>query len=1039
MNTVATYLKDIETAIRAGNATEHTHRPALKALVEAMRSGIVATNDPKRIDCGAPDLIVTKGQTPLGHIETKDVGNDLSKTERSEQLARYRAGLSNLLLTDYLEFRWYRSGDLVQTLRIADVLANGRLRPEQNASERLEVLLSAFLDSTVPSVRSPRELAERMARLGRLLHDLICASFKHEGPGGDLHGQYQAFRKVLLSDLSVEQFADMYAQTIAYGLFAARCNHSGPGFTREHAGSELPKTNPFLRKLFNTIAGPDLDDRISWAVDDLAELLAKADMAVILEDFGRATRQEDPVVHFYETFLAAYDPKLREMRGVYYTPGPIVGYIVRSIDAILKSDFKLRDGLADKSKVKLSVPIRHGKVKAKTVETHRVQILDPALGTGTFLHSVIGQIFSRFTAAEGMWPSYVADHLLPRIYGFEILMAPYAMAHMKLGLLLKDTGYDFAAEQRLGVFLTNSLEEAHETAGLPLFAQWLADEAAAASVIKRESPIMIVLGNPPYSGHSANKGAWIEDLMEPYKKSPELKKPAQAKWLSDDYVKFIRFAQWRIEQTGYGILGFITNHSWLDNPTFMDMRASLMSSFDQLHVLDLHGNSKKTEAAPDGSKDENVFDIQQGVSICLLVRRGTVASPATQIRHADLWGSRESKYAWLSDHDVTNTPWTTLTPSAPRRLFVPRDEALLAEYGRGISIVDAMNKNGAPAPGFATQHDDFAISYSEIEAIEKVSRLLASASEAEAREQFTLCAQAQWRYSRAKAELTADGARQRIIAVKYRPFDDRVTIYDRNVLTHRRERISAHLLRPNLALVIPKNAEALGDESSQLFFCVDKPTDLNFFRRGGAYLVPLYLYDTDNSQESLFHGPSGARTANFSADFLEEIDRKLRGNVPSPETMFAYIYGVLFSMGYRTRYGEFLKRDFPRVQLTSDPQLFERLASLGQELIDLHLMRSIGSTEPGYPVAGDNRVEKVEYRNSRVYINSEQYFDQVSTSVWTYSVGGYPVALKWLKDRRDRRLSFDELQHYRRVIAALSDTIKLQDAIDATVPAWPLP
>jgi predicted helicase len=475
----------------------------------------------------------------------------------------------------------------------------------------------------------------------------------------------------LIADLSVDQFADMYAQTIAYGLFAARCNHAGPGFSRDHAGRELPKTNPFLRKLFNTIAGADLDDRIAWAVDDLADMLARADMPLILADFGKATRHEDPVVHFYETFLAAYDPKLRETRGVYYTPEPVVHYIVRSIDLILQTRFQLKDGLADKSTVKIE-PRGPGKKKAK-IETHRVQILDPACGTGTFLHAVIAKMQDRFLKAKGLWPGYVAAHLLPRVYGFELLMAPYAVAHMKLGLQLHESGYDFATDERLRVFLTNSLEEAHEFAGLPLFAQWLADEAAAASNVKRDVPIMVVLGNPPYSGISSNRGDWIEGLVDQYKKEPDGEPLQEHKhWLRDDYVKFIRFAQWRIEQTGYGILGFISNHGYLDNPTFRGMRYRLMQTFDHIYVLDLHGNSKKKEKAPDGSKDENVFDIQQGVAICLMIRTSTKAQPAATIHHAELWGTREKKYTWLTAHDVTATQWTRLEPELPFLFFYPR-------------------------------------------------------------------------------------------------------------------------------------------------------------------------------------------------------------------------------------------------------------------------------------------------------------------------------------------------------------------------------
>lgn len=439
--TLAQYVKAIEKELVAGRATEHTHRPALKTLVESLNSGITATNEPKRVECGAPDFIVTKGEVPLGYIEAKDVGVSLDNAEKSEQLERYRESLGNLMLTDYLEFRWYvrpnrtKANEFPEsehrlTARLARVGPNGKLRLEKDGERQVAELLNAFLNAQVPTVQSAKELAVRMAVLARLIRDTIRRALGEEAETGSLHQQMEAFREVLLHDLTEEQFADMYAQTICYGLFAARCNARGSEhFTREHAAYDLPKTNPFLRKMFNHIAGPELDERIAWAVDDLAELLHRSDISAILEDFGKTTRREDPVVHFYETFLAAYDPKMREARGVYYTPEPVVSYIVRSIDHILKTDFKLSAGLADSSKIRIKSPDGNGKT-----EVHKVLILDPATGTGTFLYGVINQISESFKKNRGMWSGYVSEHLLPRLFGFELLMAPYAVAHMKLGL-----------------------------------------------------------------------------------------------------------------------------------------------------------------------------------------------------------------------------------------------------------------------------------------------------------------------------------------------------------------------------------------------------------------------------------------------------------------------------------------------------------------------------------------------------------------------------------------------------------------------------
>lgn len=610
MTNVSDYLKKIGKALEAGNATEHTHRPALKELIESLINSITATNEPKRVACGAPDFVVTRGQTPLGYIEAKDVNKSLDEVEGGEQMARYLGSLSNLVLTDYLEFRWYVSGEHRLTARLASVNAKGKIVIRPEGPEQVTELLTAFLNSKVPIVGSPKELAARMAALARLVDDIIRRAFTQESKNGSLHQQMEGFRKVLLQDLTEEQFADMYAQTICYGLFAARCNAKGNGtFTREHAAYDLPKTNPFLRKMFGHIAGPDLDERIVWAVDDLAELLNRADITTILKDFGKRTHQEDPVVHFYETFLAAYDPKMREARGIYYTPEPVVSYIVRSVHHILKHNFGLPDGLADSSKISVKNPNGKG-----NTDIHKVLILDPAVGTGTFLFKVIDVIHNCFKGNKGLWSSYVSEHLLPRLFGFELLMAPYAVAHMKLGLELAETGYDFNTEERLRVYLTNTLEEAHELTGLPLFTQWLAEEANAANQVKQNIPVMVLLGNPPYSLSSQNKGNWITNLLQDYKKDLKEKKLN----LDDDFIKFFRFAQWRIERTGYGVLAFISNHTYLDGITHRRMRQSLMETFDDIYILDLHGNSNKQETPPGGIKDGNVFDISKGWQLAFL-------------------------------------------------------------------------------------------------------------------------------------------------------------------------------------------------------------------------------------------------------------------------------------------------------------------------------------------------------------------------------------------------------------------------------------
>lgn len=1056
------YLTAIEQALKAGNSTEHTHRPALKALVESLGGHDVrATNEPKQIECGAPDFIVTRGVVPLGYIEAKDVGIDLAKTEKSEQLGRYRESLGNLILTDYLEFRWYLDGELRLTASLPRPDKNGRIRWNADDASEVAQLLGQFIAADIPLKATPQDLATRMAGMGKLIRSLIDQTFKSEGDKGELHGQFEAFRKVLIESLTAPQFADMYAQTLCYGLFAARCNVPAQGFTRQKAASALPKTNPFLRKLFNTIAGPDLDERIAWAVDQLAELLARADMAAILADFGKRTRQEDPVVHFYETFLAAYDPKMREARGVYYTPEPVVGYIVRSIDAILRRDFGMPDGLAHAKKIKLKRPKTQGKGE-ETYETHRLQILDPATGTGTFLYAVIAKIREQFDGNAGAWPGYVAEHLLPRLFGFELLMAPYAVAHMKLGLELEQSGYDFASDERLGVFLTNTLEEAHELTGLPLFTQWLAEESRAAASIKRDAPVMVVLGNPPYSGHSANTGAWISGLLRGhdsltsrdtenyFEVDGKTLGERNPKWLNDDYVKFIRFAQWRIEQTGHGVLGFVTNHGYLDNPTFRGMRESLLRGFDEIYLLDLHGNSKKKERTLDGGKDENVFDIQQGVAIGVFVRhanRERGDEHCARVFHADLFGLRKEKYATLDASGVDSTVWKELAPTGPNYYFVPQDAGLAEEYGRGWKVTDAMPVNSV---GIATARDALTIHFTG-EDVWKTVHEFSSLPIEEARQRFNLGKDARdWKVGFAQEDLTTSGpSRDRLAPVLYRPFDVRMTYYtgrSRGFHCMPRAGVMNHFFgHDNIGLVTSRLTKGEEFGHAQMTKYITEVICMSPKTSNNGFVFPLWLYPND-APADLLDTAAYEKRANLAPEFVSALTAAI-GRTPSPEETLAWIYAILYAPSYRARYADFLKRDFPRVPVTTNCPLFDELVGIGRELIALHVMDTVPPRITTFDVPGNNTVDKVRWASDaegamgRVYINAEQFFGKVPAAVWDMHIGGYRVAEKWLKDRKGRPLTYDDLTHYQVVIAALARTLQLQAGIDAAIDGaggWPL-
>jgi len=1032
------YLKDVQATLAAGHASEGSHYPALKTLLECLGKGISATCLPSRIECGAPDFLVTRGSATIGYVEAKDVGKSLDEAEHSEQLQRYRNSLTNLILTDYLEFRWYVDGERRLSARLGTPTRDSKIRRDKAEIEAVTWLLDDFLSHHAESVGTPKELAQRMARLAHMIRDLIIAAFAKEPESGSLHAQFVAFRDNLIPDLSTEQFADMYAQTIAYGLFAARCNQStGIGFTRQNAAYLLPETNPFLRKLFTHIAGPDLDDRIAWLVDDLAQLLAQADMEAVLKDFGKRTAKEDPVVHFYETFLAAYDPKVREMRGVYYTPEPVVSYIVRSIDHLLKTHFDKPQGLADPS----------------------VLVLDPAVGTATFLYMVINEIHDAIVSQgqAGLWNDYVAEKLLPRIFGFELLMAPYAMAHLKLALLLKETGYQFEKEQRLGIYLTNTLEEAvkHSEA---LFANWITEEANAAAEIKKDKPIMVVLGNPPYSVSSANKGKYIERLMELYKASVRSEQNIQP--LSDDYIKFIRFAQDRIERTGYGIVAMITNHSYLFGLIHRGMREELLKSFSEIYILDLHGSSVIREVPREGQQNENVFDIMQGVAIAIFVK-GEAGDRPKCVRYADLWGCRDEKNRFLSQNDISITEWQELEPEAtPYFFLVPKKLECEGEFSKCWGLTNMFGTGDSQkdrgkfwASGIKTNRDGLLVD-ADKNALACRIELLAdtSLSDDDINVRFGLNEGPYWNTGRERQKIRNENWRQEITEYLYRPFDRRWLLYQPNLIEIGRGGASKfvmwHMMKHNLALCTMR--QVVGDTFQHMLAC-DTLNDMNVLASHHVSQVtfPLYLYPIEGEMQL----EEGHRRPNLNLEFVRAVSEKLgmtfvedgQGELEQtfgPEDIFNYAYAIFHSPTYRTRYAEFLKIDFPRLPLTSDKELFKALAAKGADLVSLHLMESpvLNNLVTRYPVSGSNTVDKVSYdeKNRRVYINKTQYFEGVPPEVWNFHIGGYQVCQKWLKDRKSRTLTYDELTHYQKVIVTLKETIRLMAEIDNLIPVWPI-
>jgi len=1039
------YITEVAKVYKTGKATEHSYRHALITLFENITSGLTITNEPKHINCGAPDYIITKDEVPLGYIEAKDITVGLNNKSNKEQFDRYKQSLNNLILTDYLTFHLYFEGNSIVSVTIAQEI-NGVITPEKKQFDKFIELINNFTQYKGKTISRSSDLARLMAAKAKLLSEAIRKALNEKRTKKDdiqdtLSEQYALFRKILIHNLNDYSFADMYSQTLAYGLFAARLNQkSNETFSRKIAAHFIPKSNPFLRKFFMHIAF-ELDSRICWIVDALADLFNCASIEDIIKEFGKAN--QDPYIHFYETFLAEYDPSLRKTRGVYYTPLSAVQFIVKAVDNILQEEFSLASGLADNSKIKVPVyeTDKKGNKKIKEYrEYHKVQILDPATGTGTFLAEVINVIHSHFANQKGKWVGYCQEHLIPRLNGFEFLMASYAMAHFKLDQTLKYTGYiwhDDTNEKsnRLNIYLTNTLEEPVNEASILPLGKWLTDEANEANSIKRDTPVMVILGNPPYSGESANYTPY--DFLEPYKKEPggiEKLKERNPKWINDDYVKFIRYGQNLIEKYGNGVLAFINNHSFLDNPTFRGMRWSLLNTYDKIYILDLHGNAKKKETAPDGSKDENIFDIMQGVSINIFIKTGIKKSgKLAEVYHADIYGEREKKNIILSEKTLSTIKWKKIKPFAPNYYFTQMNFSELGLYNEGFNIQELFPVNGV---GITTAHDDFVISDNKNNLLDLFTKFKNSLGNPELLHQtFNVDKKAGWDILKGWNNLQSEKDINKYIKeIMYRPFDKRYIFYEDKLVWRTVKNIMRHfLVGENYGLVFRRQQP----ESMDLYiFCSNKIIADGYIRsdnKGGESISPLYLYSFDNSSE---------RQPNLNIDIVNAIASKIGfryieekstdKKTFAPIDILDYIYAYLHSPSYRAKYKEFLKIDFPRIPYPVDSKQFAKLAELGAKLRQIHLMENIepSKTMAIYPVAGDNIIESISYKNEKVWINKKQYFDAVPKPILEFYIGGYQPALKWLKDRKGKTLNFEEIEHYQKIINVLFLTKEIQVAID---------
>ncbi|TAE55046.1 MAG: N-6 DNA methylase [Nostocales cyanobacterium] len=1076
MSEFINYLQDIETNIKRGG--ERSHYPSLKRLIEGLMIGINATIEEKGNQEGIPDFTIRKNDRILGYIEAKDINIDLSKIEKTEQIKRYlESNIGyNLILTNYLEFRWYVDGECQKTAQLAN-LKNDEITIVDNLQPITE-LLQLFLDQKAKNINNYDDLAKEMAVYTKTIRNAIEAALTIENSAEELHQLKATFKKILILDTDNQSFADMYAQTIAYGLFTAKVGHAqNPGsfnFNRRNASIYISDRIPFLKGLFDIVIATDSVSRINKSIDNLVELLNTVDMSNILETFGRETRTKDPVIHFYETFLAAYQASLRKSRGVYYTPEPVVNFIVRAVHDILDQVFDLQYGLGNR----------------------KVTILDPATGTGTFLYAVIKQIRDHVTKyGVDRWNSFFRDiNLINRLFGFELLMTPYTIAHLKLGLLLGDLGYKFAPEERLKIYLTNALEAGiNQEEIIPGITEIIAEESSQAGKVKTEVPVMVVLGNPPYSVSSQNAskrkitvnqdtkyladikfdGAnWqkiyktgkagktitelthIGELLELYKGRVRLEGEKNIQPLDDDYIKFIRFAQEQIQKTpkGYGIIGFITNHSYLNGLIHRGMREELLKYFDSLYIMDLHGNSLLKETTPDGNTDQNVFDIQQGVGILIAVREKSEpdyfsdvyksrdgVKEMAKVWYYDLWGSREEKYKFLESASLKDVDWIELQPTAPNYFFAPKNFDLATEYNQGWSVTDIFPVNST---GVTTHRDHFVVDFDLDKLYERIENFInLEITDEQISNIYDLKDTRDWKLSLRRLSLNKNKKwKNYFTTYLYRPFDKRFYYHHKDVVELTKHEVMRNLEFDNLALILCRQQKEIGFQHCFITNEIGDGNSISINSRERSYYFPLYIYpNTENQQTSLFI----EKTPNISPQFLETIKNKL-GKTPTPEKIFYYTYAIFHSPTYRSRYAEFLKIDFPRLPLTTNQKLFNSLTIKGEELVNLHFMKSAKLNHPitTYQEIADNQITEITYNAElkRVYINKQNYFTDIPQHIWELKIGGYQVLEKWLKDRKNanRKLSNDEITHYQKIVIALTETLQIMTEIDQLIPEFPI-
>ncbi|RVY74728.1 DNA methyltransferase [Helicobacter pylori] len=1067
------YLEDIKDLTPEKN--EHTHRTFLQKLLTSLKENFNTEfkieHEPNRDKQGGqPDFRVSYQGLNIGYIENKRVGTNLNQLLKSDQVLKYLELNPNLMLTDYLNFVWVGKDEenkplIKRKISIASLDELSKpIKPNPQTERDLIEFFKGFFNYEAAPITNAKDFATHLSAPTKYLKDALIQYQKDT----QVSSIFKNFKEYLYEELSFEDFSDAFAQTLTYSLFLAKLNHPFEKIDLDNVRSSIPKNFAVIREMADFLKKLDAIKEIQWLLNEILSLINHVDMDSIIKDLNN---DKDPYLHFYETFLSAYDPKLREKKGVYYTPDSVVKFIINALDSLLKTHFK-------------DAPLG----LKSALDNENIKLLDFATGTGTFLLEAFRKALETRKTSDGGTSTKEDKYqnLLKQFYGFEYLIAPYAIAHLNLSQAFKEEFKKPLKENdALQIILTNTLIQPSEIVAYRGLQPIFEKELKSAQEIKKDENILIITGNPPYSGASSNEGLFEWEVKATYGIEPEfqtiemeknikltdkiqtllkniqtqkesgskdalkelkklhskykLQKEKNPKWLLDDYVKFMRFAQNKIESLGHGLFGFISNNAFLDNPTFRGLRRSLLECYDELYILNLHGNARKKEETPQGAKDENVFNIMQGVSINLFVKKAQATKP--KIFYYDVYGERAEKYAFLAQNDLNSIEWLELAPREPFYLLIPQETPLLEEYEQGFSVQEMFQVGST---GICSKRDHV-VFHKDKESLLKLLKDFSTLEPSELRRKYDIGDDSRdWRLNNAIKEVkaNANNLEEYIVSCQYRPFDYRWTYYtsnSRTFLAYPVYNVFKHMLPPltnpktpnqtrkNVVLITSRRF--CQSQKSGVGFVSNKISDLRTWTcpgmEGGDYVNPLY------------HNPN--YTENFTPEFRSFIDKHYSHHF-EPLEVLGYIYALLYSPNYRKRYEDFLKADYPKILFTNNKDLFRALSLLGIELIGLHVLNqeslnhsfeklkdaTVG--ESYYKEAHDRIIKKPSHNESeqRLYINHSAYFKGVSEEIYHYMIGGYGVLEKYLKSHKNEPCDFD---HVSNIIKVIARTIEIQKTL----------